>query len=67
MADRHDLDITISADGEVEITVKGVDGPRCVTLTKELEEELGLIVSQEKTSEYYKQEGGIDTHIDTTS
>lgn len=55
MAARHDLHISINQQGEVEIEVKGVDGPACVKLTREIEEELGIVSRREKTSEYFKQ------------
>jgi 8-oxo-dGTP pyrophosphatase MutT (NUDIX family) len=55
MADRHDLHITIDDDGEVQIEVKGINGPQCVLITRELEEELGIVLSREKSSEYYKE------------
>jgi hypothetical protein len=55
MAKRHDLNIVITNNGKVEIEVKGVDGPLCVDITKDLEEELGVVINREKTSEYYKE------------
>lgn len=55
MAKRHDININITADGKVELEVKGVDGPLCLDITRELEQELGVVVNREKTSEYYKQ------------
>jgi len=55
MAARHDLEITISPTGEVEIAVKGVNGPQCVKITRDLEEALGLVSNREKTSEFYKE------------
>ncbi|MBN2532177.1 MAG: DUF2997 domain-containing protein [Spirochaetales bacterium] len=63
MAKRHDLNITITPNGKVEIEVKGVNGPMCVDITKELEEELGVVINREKTSEYYKEETEADIKI----
>lgn len=63
MADRQEMEITIGENGEVRITVKGVNGPRCLELTKELEEELGLVLAREKTSEYYKEDTNTQTDI----
>jgi len=54
MAERHDLNITISETGEVEIKVEGLDGPKCLKITELVEEELGEVLSKEFTSEYYK-------------
>ena len=64
MADRHDLHIRIDENGEVSIEVKGVDGPRCVLVTRELEEELGLVTEQVKHSEYYKEETTTEVNVD---
>ena len=55
MAKRHDIDITITKKGEVHIEVKGIDGTRCLDITKDIEEELGEVLKKEKTSEYYKE------------
>jgi hypothetical protein len=55
MAERHDLNIMITKNGKVEIEVKGINGPLCVDITKDLEEELGEVLNREKTSEYYKE------------
>lgn len=63
MADKHDLNITISETGEIEVKVEGINGPKCIELTKELEDQLGDIISKEKTSSYYKQEENINTDI----
>ena len=64
MADRHDLHITIDEDGEVSIEVKGVDGPQCVLMTRELEAELGIVREQVKHSEYYKEEATGEVNVD---
>jgi hypothetical protein len=63
MADKHDLNITISETGEIEVKVEGINGPKCIELTKDIENEFGEIISKEKTSSYYKQEVNIDTDI----
>ena len=36
-----ELEVTITRDGEVQIEVKGVQGKRCLIVTKKLEEMLG--------------------------
>lgn len=36
-----ELEVTISENGEVQIEVKGVEGKRCLLITKDLEELLG--------------------------
>ena len=52
---KQDIEITISPDGEVSFTVKGVKGSACLDETRFLEEAAGgEVVEQEKTSEYYE-------------
>lgn len=53
---KHEIDLIFTPDGEVTLQVKGAKGKKCIKLTKELEEELGLIIEREKTSEYYEEE-----------
>ena len=54
MSGRQEIDIEISPDGEVSLKVRCVAGQACVDLTRALEEELGIVVEREKTSEYYQ-------------
>jgi hypothetical protein len=59
MASRHDLKITITETGEVQLEVEGVKGSQCLDITKDLENELGEILTREKKSEFYQS----DVHI----
>ena len=53
---KQEIEITISPNGEVSFTIKGVKGASCMDETKFLEEALGgEILEQEKTSEYYDE------------
>jgi hypothetical protein len=55
MAERKELEITISPDGEVSVRVKCIKGASCVDETKFLENALGnTIESRELTPEYYE-------------
>lgn len=63
MAVRHEIDIEITPDGEVKLQVRGVAGAECLELTRKLEEELGLVVEREKTSEYYQAESETRTSV----
>jgi hypothetical protein len=56
MAVKRELQIEITADGEVKITVKGAPGGECLDLTKALEEALGVVTDRQMTSEFYHQE-----------
>ncbi len=59
MALRQELDITITPDGEVKLTVRGAVGDECLELTKALEEELGIVVDRQKTSAFYQAEANV--------
>ncbi|MBP7124913.1 DUF2997 domain-containing protein [Myxococcota bacterium] len=51
----HQIDIEIRPDGTFSFGVKGVKGRSCKEVTKFLEE-LGALVAQEHTGEYYQEE-----------
>lgn len=52
---KRELNITIGKDGQVNIGVDGVAGPECIEFTRFLEEELGDVISRERTQDYYKE------------
>ena len=56
MADRHELKISISPEGEVMIEVEGVKGKQCLAITEDLEKELGIVLNREKKSEFYQED-----------
>ena len=37
----HEIEITINKDGQVEVSVRGINGDACLDLTRALEESLG--------------------------
>lgn len=49
------LEFIIYPDGRVQETVTGIVGSSCQEVTEAIESQLGQVVSQEKTSEYYAQ------------
>ncbi len=53
---KHEITFTIDDDGSVQFEVHGVKGPQCLEITKEIEKELGEVIEQKKTSEYYEAE-----------
>lgn len=65
MAERHELKISIGPTGDVQIEVEGVKGSKCLKLTEELENELGLIINREKKADYYvsENENNIDNIV----
>ena len=56
MAKKQELEITISETGDITLNVLGSKGKKCMELTKDLEEALGLVRSVEKKVEYYEEE-----------
>lgn len=48
--------VTISADGAVEVQVKGYAGPGCRDLTRRLEAALGQTVKDRTTAEFSQTE-----------
>lgn len=55
MAQRKELEITISPSGEVSVQVKCVPGQQCLEETKFLEDALGNnVTDRQLTADYYK-------------
>jgi hypothetical protein len=52
---KQEIEITIGPTGEVSFQVKGVKGARCVDETRFLEDAVGEVREQERTSEYYEE------------
>ncbi|MBI5443093.1 MAG: DUF2997 domain-containing protein [Deltaproteobacteria bacterium] len=50
----EEVKVTIDEEGNVKLTVFGTPGPRCLEVTKKLEELLGGDVTRELTSQYYQ-------------
>lgn len=50
------LEFIIYPDGRVKEKVTGIVGSSCAEVTAAIEEQLGRVVSTEKTSEYYAQQ-----------
>jgi hypothetical protein len=49
------IEITIDEAGETQVAVKGCAGAGCKALTKDIENALGEVSKDEKTSEYYQR------------
>lgn len=49
------LEFTIYPDGRVVEKVTGISGASCAEVTAAIEEKLGVVLQQEKTSEFYNQ------------
>ncbi|MCD6310286.1 MAG: DUF2997 domain-containing protein [Candidatus Eremiobacteraeota bacterium] len=51
----QEIEINITEEGKVELHVKGIKGPTCEDLTRDLEEALGEVEERTYTSEYYEE------------
>ena len=49
------LEFVIHPDGRVEETVTGISGRSCGEVTAAIEAQLGRVVSQQPTADYYAQ------------
>lgn len=49
------LEFIIYPDGRVKEMVTGIVGSSCEAVTAAIEEQLGRVVSQQRTSDYYTQ------------
>ena len=55
MAEKIEIELTFTPEGEVRIETHGLKGKTCVNETEALERALGTVKEREKTSEYYQQ------------
>ncbi len=53
---QREFNITIGADGSVEVHVKGYKGRNCSEAVKLFEQIVGEIKAEQKTSEFYEPE-----------
>ena len=59
----HTIDVVITDDGEVKVTVQGVQGPACEDISKFLDQ-LGDVIEDKKTPDFYQAVQGLG-HIAT--
>jgi hypothetical protein len=57
------LEFIIYPDGRVQEKVTGIIGKSCAEVTAAIEAQLGRVVAQEKTTEYYQQKVVQNHHI----
>ena len=55
MAEKVEIELVITPEGEVQLKTRGLKGKTCLEETEALERALGRVTSREKTSEYYQQ------------
>jgi hypothetical protein len=61
---QREFNITIGADGSVEVEVKGYKGRSCSEAVRLFEQIVGQIKSEQKTSEFYEPEEQVQFRID---
>jgi hypothetical protein len=55
VAERIEIEVTLTPDGEVRIVTHGLKGQSCLAETEALEKVLGEVRAREKTAEFYHQ------------
>lgn len=61
---QREFDITLHADGTVEVHIQGFKGKRCLDAAKMIEKMVGQIKSQRETSEFYEPEEEVIHRVD---
>lgn len=57
LADKVELEVTISPEGEVTVETRGLLGEACLEETKGLEAALGRVKARKRTAEYWQKAG----------
>jgi hypothetical protein len=55
VADKIEIELLFTPDGEVRIETRGLKGKTCMDETEALERAVGTVKEREKTSEFYQQ------------
>ncbi len=55
MAEKIEIELLFTPDGEVRLETRGLKGKTCLAETESLERALGTVKERQKTSEYYQQ------------
>ncbi len=61
---QREFDLTIAADGSVELHIKGFKGRSCKDVVKFFEQIVGEVQSEQHTSEFYEPEEQVRFRID---
>jgi hypothetical protein len=61
---QRELEITIHADGQVQLHVKGYKGRKCLDVMQVFERLVGELKSQQVTNEFYEPEEQVRYRID---
>jgi hypothetical protein len=55
VAEKIEIELVFTPEGEVRLETRGMKGKTCVTETESLERALGTVKERTRTSEYYQQ------------
>jgi hypothetical protein len=55
VADKIEIELVFTPQGEVRLETRGLKGKTCLTETEALEKALGTVKDRIRTSEYYQQ------------
>ena len=61
---QREFEITIAADGSVELHIKGYKGKSCLEVMKIFEQTVGALQSRRETSEFYEPDEQVQLNID---
>jgi hypothetical protein len=61
---QREFEITIAADGSVEVQVRGFKGKRCLDAMKIFQEVVGEVRAQSLTQDYYAPEEDVRINIE---
>ena len=61
---QREFDITIAADGNVQVHIKGYKGKRCLEVMKMFQQVVGELKSRKETSEFYEPEEQVQLNIE---
>jgi hypothetical protein len=59
VADKIEIELLFTPDGQVRLETRGLKGKTCVEETAALEKAIGKVESRAKTAEYYQQPVGV--------
>jgi hypothetical protein len=55
VADKIEIELVFTPDGQVRLETRGLKGKTCLEETEALEKALGTVESRTRTSEFYQQ------------
>jgi hypothetical protein len=59
VADRIEIELVFTPEGEVRLETRGLKGKTCLAETEALEKALGSVADRTKTSEFYQQPAAV--------